>query len=222
MVGDVDDGLLKLVDELREQLGPGKRLPSERTLSERWNVSRVTLRDRIRAFESIGLLERRGTAGVYTREVQPEDLAGILSVGFRATILANPHVFRSVRIGLEMKAATLAASLQSPVPLAYAEQAVRVMETSSDPDELMQADRDFHHAVLEASGDEGLKFVAKMFENLTDRSMTLVGGGETRAQIRDRYVRAHREILEAIRSGDEARAIESVSQHYSQVHPQSA
>ncbi|BDZ38162.1 FadR/GntR family transcriptional regulator [Microbacterium suwonense] len=219
MIGEEDDVLLSRIDELREQLGPGKRLPSERALSERWNVSRVTLRDRIRAFESIGLLERRGTAGVYTREVQPEDLASILSIGFRATILANPHVFRSVRIALEMKAAVLALSLQAPVPLAYAEQATRVMETSTDPEELLQADRDFHHAILEASGDPGLKFVAKTFEKLTERSMTMVGGGDARAQIRDRYVRAHRQMLEAIRSGEAAQVLDAVSRHYSEVHP---
>lgn len=45
-------------------VGPGERLPSERELSSRLNVSRVTLREAIRALQEAGYLEsRRGRYG---------------------------------------------------------------------------------------------------------------------------------------------------------------
>src|SRR5918996_5288344 len=71
MFSPVETGRMSgaIVDQVRDlihkgQLRPGQRLPSERELAERFEVSRVTVRDALRSLETMGLVEIRvGAAG---------------------------------------------------------------------------------------------------------------------------------------------------------------
>lgn len=47
---------------------PGDRLPSERALSEKFSVSRVSLREALRSLESMGRIEIRRNSGSFVRE----------------------------------------------------------------------------------------------------------------------------------------------------------
>jgi GntR family transcriptional regulator len=57
------------------EYGPGDRIPSERELSERLGVSRMTVRRAIEDLTGLGLLERRSTSGTFVRE--PTVLRGV-------------------------------------------------------------------------------------------------------------------------------------------------
>lgn len=210
------DSIVSRLYELRAQLGPGKRLPAERILAEQWGTSRVTLRDRIRELEALGLVERRGTAGTFTRDIEPGDLVRILSIGLHATPLADPTTFKSVRIALDRQAALLAAVLQAPVPLAYAEEAVRVMESADDETALIDADAAFHRAIINASGDRGLIFFAEAVDDLVGDSLR-DGASLPRVQHRDAFVRMHRRLLDAIKAGRPADVAEAIDLHYSKL-----
>ncbi|HWL60491.1 MAG TPA: FCD domain-containing protein [Microbacteriaceae bacterium] len=210
------DEIAERLHELRERLGPGARLPAERELATSWGISRVTLRDRISQLESLGLLERRGTAGTYTRDIEPSDLVRMLSIGLRATPLADPEMFESVRIALDRQAALLAAQHRRPVPLAHIEEAVRVMETSTDPEVLFRADREFHRALILASEDPGLVFFAETVDDLVGNSLRRRGAAHDRARHRDDFVHMHRGVIDAIQDGDPARVIDAVERHYTE------
>ena len=82
-IGTRTDGLGPLHGQVRAALqriiegseyGPGDRIPSERELSERLGVSRMTVRRAIEDLARLGLLERRSTSGTYVRE--PKVLRG--------------------------------------------------------------------------------------------------------------------------------------------------
>src|SRR5690606_32409707 len=51
-----------------EQLQPGDRIPSERQLAERLDVSRVPIREALRSLSSEGLLVTRRGGGTYVQD----------------------------------------------------------------------------------------------------------------------------------------------------------
>lgn len=57
--------VLRQLDGLVSRLGPGDRLGSERELAERLRVSRVSVREALRALEGMGKVEVRRNAGTY-------------------------------------------------------------------------------------------------------------------------------------------------------------
>lgn len=66
----IADGLLERIEA--GELLPGDRLPSERELSERLGITRVTLRQALRMLEVQGLLIRRPGAGTFVASLKWE------------------------------------------------------------------------------------------------------------------------------------------------------
>lgn len=61
---------LDIVNQLRDMieqdgLKPGDRLPSERTLSERLNAGRSSVREALRALELLGLIETKKAKALF-------------------------------------------------------------------------------------------------------------------------------------------------------------
>ncbi|HKC57961.1 MAG TPA: GntR family transcriptional regulator, partial [Vicinamibacterales bacterium] len=67
-------------------LPPDQPLPSERTLAERFGVSRGSIRDAFRTLETIGLLVTRHGQGTFTRELDVGRLVAPL-----ASVLSYRH-----------------------------------------------------------------------------------------------------------------------------------
>jgi DNA-binding FadR family transcriptional regulator len=83
------------------QLKPGHKLPAERDLSERFNVSRATLREALRALELSGMLELRkgATGGAFVRSGTSDVVAkGLIDLYYLGTI--TPRDVTEARIGV--------------------------------------------------------------------------------------------------------------------------
>ncbi|RVT64964.1 FadR/GntR family transcriptional regulator [Niallia taxi] len=75
---------LDIVNHLREMiekdgLKPGDRLPSERSLSERLNAGRSSVREALRALELLGLIETKKGEGTFLRDFQGHSLVQLIS-----------------------------------------------------------------------------------------------------------------------------------------------
>jgi GntR family transcriptional regulator len=81
--------------ELIAELSPGERLPSEPKLSKEFGVSRATLREAMRTFETQGMIQRR--QGVGTFAVHP---SGVMDAGIE--ILESVETLAD-RIGLPVR-----------------------------------------------------------------------------------------------------------------------
>lgn len=211
----VDDDLLQKLLDLIQEAGPGQRIPSERELVKRWGTSRSALRNRLRVLEAMGALERRGAAGTYTQVMKPQHVAAALQTGLHASILGSPSSFQSVRVALEREAARLAAQHRRPVAIAHAEEALMRMEDASTAQQMYEADVDFHRALFQASGNAGLIFLSEAVGDLIARSVTERRGRMQKlSEDKEEMRTLHRNILEAVNSGNPEAAMNSIDNHF--------
>src|SRR3982750_4592022 len=66
---------------------PGARLPTERELTQRFGVSRSSLREAVRALTLVGVLEPRVGDGTYVTTLEPELL--LTGMGFVSDLLTG-------------------------------------------------------------------------------------------------------------------------------------
>ncbi|MEM9967020.1 MAG: FCD domain-containing protein [Pseudomonadota bacterium] len=198
---------------LRGILRPGERLPSERDLAERFNVSRPSLRDALSALQDVGLLKAKPGAGIYVADV----LGGAFSTALIALFSRHDEAvfdYLSFRRDMEGLAAERAAVFASDIDLQVIQTILGKMEaaqTKPNPNAELEAalDAQFHMAIIEASHNVIMLHMMRSMYDL------LRGGVFYNRQImfkrrasRDAIVAQHRTINEALqaRAPDAARA----------------
>src|SRR3989475_9716028 len=90
------------------RLKTGDRLPPERELAEKFVVSRTSVREALRALESLGFIEIRAGEGTFVREMSVDELVGPLALVLTSQREAIGELFEARR-GLEPAIAALAA-----------------------------------------------------------------------------------------------------------------
>ncbi|WP_285765646.1 GntR family transcriptional regulator [Peribacillus sp. SI8-4] len=77
---DVVESLRRMIEA--DSLLPGDKIPSERELSDRFNVGRSSVREALRALELLGLIETRRGEGTFIRDFQEHKLVELLGTFF--------------------------------------------------------------------------------------------------------------------------------------------
>ncbi|MER8422573.1 FadR/GntR family transcriptional regulator [Mesorhizobium sp. M1403] len=152
-----DDAVLKALAGfvMREALGPGQRLPTERILAERLKVSRNTVREALTRWEGLGLVERRQGSGTYLKGVVSLDMLHM------PLTLAGGNDFTSlmqtleIRRALEAEAAALCAVRAGQPDLVEIGRKLDIMEQAFHTRAGMSAEEDweFHQSIYRASGN---------------------------------------------------------------------
>ncbi|MBP0619201.1 FadR/GntR family transcriptional regulator [Cupriavidus consociatus] len=135
------------------EFSAGMRLPSERTLAERFSVSRTLVREAIIALEVQGLVEVRGGSGIYvcaqTPAPGPEP--------FELTWRPGPIETLRARVLIESEVAGLAASERKDSDLDRMFSALSLMREHMDDKQANEAaDRQFHLCLAESTGNRVL------------------------------------------------------------------
>jgi GntR family transcriptional repressor for pyruvate dehydrogenase complex len=141
------------------QFAPGSRLPAERELAEKFQVSRPTIREAMIALEIRQLVEVRHGSGVYVADKLPDSRSSLeLNVGAFELIEA--------RVMFEGEAAALAATVMSDDQVSELEDILTRMERL-DPasEEELSLDRQFHMMIAEGTQSS---LVAQAIEHLWD------------------------------------------------------
>jgi len=131
---------------------PGSRLPGERELAERFQVSRVTIREAEIALQAQGVLAIKTGAGVYVCD-DPKTVTEKLPEVSALELTEARSLFES-------EAAALAAPIISEETLARLDELLQVMaEDDGDDDRMTEADREFHMLIASASGNQAITHV---------------------------------------------------------------
>ncbi|WP_353945848.1 FadR/GntR family transcriptional regulator [Streptomyces sp. HUAS MG91] len=141
----------------------GDRIPAEGRLVEALGVGRNTVREAVRALCHTGLLEARRGDGTYVRAAS--DLNAALQRRLRRAELK--HVLQ-VRLAIEREAAPAAAVHRGEDDLARILSALlarRRAQESGDAAAYVDADLEFHRAIVAASGNP---LMAELYESLAE------------------------------------------------------
>ncbi|MGC9194355.1 MAG: FadR/GntR family transcriptional regulator [Syntrophobacteraceae bacterium] len=145
------------------QLGPGRRLLTERELAESLGVSRPTVREAINRLVTLGLLEHRQGQGTFV--VCPSSEQNPL--GMPPDEKLSLADLLEVRLGLECNAVTMAARRATEQDLHDMEKCLREMTARIEAGELgSSADVAFHMAIAYATKNMVQIHIMKNFYDL--------------------------------------------------------
>jgi len=192
------------------RLKGGDRLPPERDLAEKFVVSRTSVREALRALESLGLVEIRAGEGTFIREVSIDALIEPLALLMVSERAATGELFEARRL-LEPSLAALAAGRATPEEMQEMERILeeQAKEVTAGRTGLAQ-DAQFHAAIGVAAHNRAITRIAHAIMDLLTQSRedSLNTPGRPTRSHED-----HRRVLAAIRARDAEGARRAMLEH---------
>jgi len=189
----------------------GARLPAERDLAVKYDVSRPVIREAIIALEVQGLVQVRVGSGVYVLALPGEKL---IPAGEVSAIELT-----EARMLIESETAALAATQITDEEIAEMEDLVRQIAAENlEPGGTERADCAFHTAIAKATRNNALvESVERLWElRRTSREASLLHEKARTANIKP-VVDEHTAILDALRARSPQMAREAMRSHLAQV-----
>jgi GntR family transcriptional regulator, transcriptional repressor for pyruvate dehydrogenase complex len=202
--GMIGDGRLK----------PGDRLPPERELVQRFQVSRGSVRDAIRTLELMGLVRSRQGEGTVVQDPSADSLVGPLSAALAPGRELVAELLEIRRI-VEPAFAARAAAHAKPEEIASLQDVLRRQrEKTRRRESTIEEDSEFHYLVAMASGNTVVKKVVDLLLDLMreSRARSLQVDGRL-----ERSLEGHGRILKAIQRRSPAAAENAMRRHLREI-----
>jgi GntR family transcriptional repressor for pyruvate dehydrogenase complex len=195
---------------LRGELRPGERLPPERGLARRIGISRPSLRAGLRSLAAKGVLVTRHGAGTFVSDGPPVLDSEPLSFLAALHGFTRHEMFEARRV-LEVGAAGLAAERTTGDKIAaIADEVTGMFAALDDPQTFLVHDICFHRAVAAASANPILASIVEMVSAIFYEQRRRTAD---RARDLREAAEMHRQIYQAIRARDRARAERLMCEH---------
>lgn len=196
------------------QLKPGDRLPSERALVERFQVSRASIREAISSLEMMGLIEVRSGEGTYIRQVNMDSVVAPLAWMLFIEKDSDRELYEARKI-LEVQAAGLAAARAEEDELLEMFEALEIMRLDLDNNRLgEEADLRFHYAIAKATHN---KILFRLMNTISDTMQKALQTSRSKLYEEksspERLYKEHYAIYEAIKEHNAANAQQSMLDH---------
>ncbi len=187
--------------------------PTEAELCVRYGASRTVTREAVKMLSAKGLISSRQRQGT---RVEPVDNWNLLDPDVLRWLMERPYSnkifleFAQMRLAIEPAASALAAERQNKTDIAAIRAGYQAMAEHSGGDaaSALQADINFHVAILKASGNPFFWRLKPLITNALNLSIQLTNkiSGHTAS------LPAHEAILTAIEAGD-SEAARHASRH---------
>lgn len=204
-----------VVDQVMEKIkqliadgvyAPGDKIPTETELASQFGIGRSSIREAIKIFNYLGILQSRASRGTIVCErstISSEILSWVLLLGDD-----DQKELVELRGAIELWSLICLTSLikekciKSEDVIAQLEEQVAIMEQAienKDQKALKKADYDFHYIIIKG-GDNHL-FVS-LYEILRTFMMIEIEQTHMKYTMQMKIVEEHRELIHAITSGD--------------------
>ena len=205
----IQDHLKRYITE--HHLQAGDMLPPEGQIAEDLGVGRGSVREAIKALESLGIVEVRHGNGVFVRSFNFDSVLDLLSYGLVFDQSRIAEIFQ-IRKWLEATAIAEIVHLIKPEEIAQIEDLLARWERKADAQvSLGDEDRAFHRMLYGALGNASLIALLDIFwlvfHAVPVRTITTDLQPTTTLQ-------DHRDILAAVKAGDAALAQQRVQEHF--------
>jgi GntR family transcriptional repressor for pyruvate dehydrogenase complex len=207
--GEIIDQILSMM--VTGKLKAGDRLPPERELCKSLNVGRSSVREALKALETLGII-RRDISGTTVCAPEENRFPGLSFTSGGASL---EQALESARIvGIEV--AALAAQRAEPE---HIRKLTQKMKESEDPQNAAAIHLSYHRALVAAAQNPVLSQIYSMLIALVSQSRRLVGAFENMDEEKLKTFTkdifdGHRKILKAVESNDPAAARKSMKEHY--------
>ncbi|TDT43692.1 GntR family transcriptional repressor for pyruvate dehydrogenase complex [Maribacter spongiicola] len=199
-----------------KNLEPGDKLPSERMLSERFEVSRSNVREAIQKLEFYGILKSKPQSGTFVADIgqvamngMMEDILGLEDPDFKSLV--------ETRILLELKTVRLAAQRRTEEDLVKMEAALDAYkEKVTNNEDAVQEDLLFHLSIAQACRNSTIN---RMMLIITPE---IINNFEKyhvcdKNQASKRVIE-HQNIFEAIKEQDTQKAKDMMKVHFKELY----
>lgn len=197
---------------LNNRLQAGDPLPPEGELAQRLDVSRTSIREAVKALESLGILETRRGSGIFVRNFSFEPLLNNLHYGLLFDLKELAELLR-VRCILEQGMLEDAMAAMSEAQIAKLQNALDEMhERARHGERFPREDRLFHYYLFEHLGNQTFLKIADVFWLVFHKALEnnlFSQEGDPMPTYRN-----HVAILDAIRGGNVEDVRVALDKHY--------
>ncbi|MCO5178113.1 MAG: FadR family transcriptional regulator [Thermomicrobiales bacterium] len=210
--------VLRICELIRDnRLSAGDRLPPERELAERLQVSRASLREALTALELAGIVETRHGDGTRVRDFHELGVTSPLALTLSATddLVGDLWELRIIFEPALAAQAALRANDDDVAAMRAANDDIgRLASHRESAERTIYLDREFHAAVARASGNRAAVRVLQLLNELLLSSRRHFAAEPNR---RHRTFTRHNEIISAIERRDPPAARDSMLRHLQDV-----
>ncbi|KUO72061.1 MAG: hypothetical protein APF81_28200 [Desulfosporosinus sp. BRH_c37] len=197
------------------ELKPGQKLPPERVLAKRFQVSRTSIREALMALEISGIIVIKSSEGSFIRQIETTTLINDLS---SAIIKAEDNMvyeMLEVRRLIESECAALAAVRATSINLTQIRQHLDDMAKSEYDEETgLSADLNFHYSVAQAANSTILFDLMKVLVNRMKGTIRATRNYRFSQPNRfEETLNEHKEIYIAISANNPDRARSLMAKH---------
>ena len=206
----------RLVDIIQKKIlsgeyKPGDRLPSENEFAENHGISRFSVREALKKLNSMGLVTVQQGKGSFINSITPSSYMKPLL----PMLMVSDHEIEQVlyaRLPIEKQTANLAARKAKPQHISRLVELMRQMELAlyiDNQDAYNELDLKYHMCIAEASGNQILYEILDILQDMLTKQIKRT----SRSSSRNRSIKRHRMLLDAIENGESDLASEIMRLH---------
>lgn len=210
----------KVIEYVETNILSGKlklddRLPAERSLAQRLNISRTAVREGIRLLEVIGIVESRQGSGNYIVQHTDQTLDQVLTMVYTLDELQYEEI-HEFRYTVERMALILAVRKADPEGKKTLKEHLNGLLNAETDDDRAECDRMLHRTLVRMSGNQMLISNYAALNRVINRFMV-----DTHKKMADHsrenfslLQKSHQKLVEAVVTGDLEMGKEALDKHF--------